>query len=73
MDLHFYKTYSSIRVQAKSNLLKFIVENATELEWHYNCCELVLPRVSSDKRLAGDKLFEYIHWLIMCTDVKGGQ
>ena len=33
------------------------------------CYEPMLPRVSSDKRAAGDKLSEYIHWLIMCTDV----
>ena len=37
------------------------------------CCEPMLPGVSSVNRPAGDKLFEYIHWLLMCTDLKGGQ
>ena len=33
----------------------------------------ITMHVSSGKRPAGEKLFECIHWLIMCTDVKGGQ
>ena len=37
------------------------------------CCEPMLPHVSLDKRPTEDDLFKHVHWLIMCTDMKGGQ
>ena len=54
---------------------KVLIRNATDLKWQQNVRLLWThtPCVSSDKQPPGDKLFKDIHWLIMCTDVKGGQ